>query len=344
MSEALRTLSPETCEVLRSVISSRDWADGLMLYALPDGQMISPSGLAHALASLSARQVKELGLTISGISGRPGSISSASADLQSCLESRLQARTQSLGSTLYTLTWKAWATPSGVSRSRLRASVRRTSEIETTGWPTPNHTVVDAKPRPPITSGRRPTDPQISVADIAVHLAGWPSPTKANGDGGHQMGEASATGRRPDGTKTQVTLPGVAKFAGWPTPMAGTPAQNGNNAAGNNDSSRRTVALSGWGTPLTNHANGSPEAFLERKRRSMAKGSQSMGVCLSDLNMQVQAWLPGPARYTASGELLTGCSAGMESGGQLSPHMSRWLMGYPVQWDTCAPSAKPKKR
>jgi hypothetical protein len=108
--------------------------------------------------------------------------------------------------------------------------------------------------------------------------------------------------------------------------MAGTPAQNGNNEAGNNDSSRKTVELAGWATPLTNHANGEPEAFLERKRRSMANGSQSMGVCLSDLNMQVQAWAPGPARLTASGEMLTGSAAQMASGGQLSPRHSLWLM------------------
>ena len=37
----------------------------------------------------------------------------------------------------------------------------------------------------------------------------------------------------------------------WPTPMAGTPAQNGNNAAGNNDFTRRAEDLAGrmWGTP-----------------------------------------------------------------------------------------------
>jgi hypothetical protein len=35
----------------------------------------------------------------------------------------------------------------------------------------------------------------------------------------------------------------VAQLAGWPTPQAGTPAQNGYNAAGNTDSGRRTVAL-----------------------------------------------------------------------------------------------------
>ncbi len=48
------------------------------------------------------------------------------------------------------------------------------------GWPTPNSTIVDAKPRPPITRNRKPTDPQISTADIAVHLlGGWPTPSSS---------------------------------------------------------------------------------------------------------------------------------------------------------------------
>jgi len=40
-----------------------------------------------------------------------------------------------------------------------------------------------------------------------------------------------------------------------------------------------------WPTPTANPANGEPEAFLERKRKAMRNGSQSMGVCLSDINM-----------------------------------------------------------
>jgi hypothetical protein len=105
----------------------------------------------------------------------------------------------------------------------------------------------------------------------------------------------------------------------------------------------RQANLAGWGAPLTNHANGTPEGFLERKRKSVAKGN-AMGVALSDLNMQVQAWANGPARLTATGEMLTGSTAGMESGGQLNPAHSRWLMGLPPEWDACAPTVTRSSR
>ena len=47
------------------------------------------------------------------------------------------------------------------------------------------------------------------------------------------------------------------------------------------------IGCSSWPTPVSDPANGTPEAFLERKRRAVEKGSQ-MGICLSDIAMVAQ--------------------------------------------------------
>lgn len=191
---------------------------GFTPLTLPDGRVIDPCGLALALASLSARQVKALGLRTSGIYGPPGSTSSRSAVLQSSLENRLRARLLTLGSTLYTLTWKEWATPSGVSRSRLRASVPRISATETTGLVTPTtrdwkDSGADIKPR---ADGSQRLDQLPRLAN----LCGWPTPTVGNAMGSQSCEGMSATGRMPDGRKVAVALPHVAGLSGWPTPIS----------------------------------------------------------------------------------------------------------------------------
>lgn len=55
-------------------------------------------------------------------------------------------------------------------------------------------------------------------------------------------------------------------------------------------------ALMGWPTPTANPANGTPEAFLERKRRSVDRGS-SMGISLTDIAVvaQLAGW-PTPQK------------------------------------------------
>lgn len=59
-------------------------------------------------------------------------------------------------------------------------------------------------------------------------------------------------------------------------------------------SGRRTSGRgsTGWPTPTANPANGTPEAFLERKRNSVANGAR-MGISLSDLAMVAQTVASG---------------------------------------------------
>ncbi len=127
--------TPTICADTRSVISSQASAFGPTRSDAPDGSTISPSGPEAARANHSARQAKELGLLTSGTYGRPGSTSSASADLQSCLESSLRLRLN--GSRWCEVIWKAWTTPWGQSLSKPRARVRSIFATDIGLWPTP---------------------------------------------------------------------------------------------------------------------------------------------------------------------------------------------------------------
>jgi hypothetical protein len=57
-----------------------------------------------------------------------------------------------------------------------------------------------------------------------------------------------------------------------------------------------------------------------------------------------QTDLPDQVVTLVGGETLSGSGAPIRSTGQLNPAFSRWLMGYPPEWDGCAPTAMRSSR
>lgn len=313
-----------------SATSSRVSASGPTPSVLPDGPTTGPSGPEAAPASRSAPPEREQDLPTTGTSGLSSIASSPSALLQLSLESRLRARTASLGSTLYMLTFKHRVTPSGRPICALRASAPRTSVsasgLSGSGWPTP-HARSNA--------GGEYKGPEKAIARFlnkdrnndlneAVFLAGWPTPKLSDDNQDRRSMQSTEAEWNREGA-SRSSLPLVSKMlTGWNTPRATDGKNGGPNQAGG--ALPADAAMAGWPTPAqTDHKGG-------------YEGGRMRDGKLSTDRLDVVAQIAGPARLTATGELLTGSNAGMESGGQLNPAHSRWLMGLPPEWDACAPT------
>lgn len=148
-------------------------------------------------------------------------------------------------------------------------------------------------------------------------------------------------------------------FGGWPAPMAGTPAQNGNSAAGNNDSSRRTVEIAklvrGWPAPCQQDGpHGGPNQGTDRLPGAVAtvKGWPAPRAREGDsrgaqgerfLNPERSNDLPDCADLIGVTTKLSGATSEQQEKdgyrGVLNPAFSLWLQGYPAGWTSLEQSA-----
>ena len=209
-------------------------------------------------------------------------------------------------------TLSSWPTPSATERSGqgpLNSSLMQDARLAS--WSTPRNEDAES-------AGMRHSRGTADTLTAQSSLAAWSSPSAR--DWKDTAGMAT-TGTNPDGSERSRLdqLPRQANLAGWPTPMAGSPATENYNEAGNNDSSRKTVKLAAWPTPAV-------DSFRSRS------GDRIDEMGLDQMARTIPQCPSGPVRLTAGGQVLTGSDAGMESSGQLDGAHSLWLQGIPEEW------------
>ena len=167
-------------------------------------------------------------------------------------------------------------------------------------------------------SGRRTSDSEHSL-----ERSGWPTPMAADTIERKSVGYIE----RRKNLKFPITtaMEAVWQLSGWPTPRANDAEKRGAVADDPRNGLVTAGNLSGWPTPMAadNRDRGSWDDPAIQRRKRIGKSIE--------LSMLVGC-AHGAARITADGTMLTGCSAGMESGGQLNPAFSGWLMGFPEAW------------
>jgi hypothetical protein len=357
-----------------SRILLREWKAGNFITRL-SGLILPPStlddGVASWIASLAAIRANP---TRSPESGR-GKLMTASCSTRSFASSRKAGLVVSSAKTCRgTLTdssgyssrhWKDWATA-----LRQEFSVRpkwgpAIAESDCSSWPTVRTSDVNG-----------PGLHGDGGMDLRTVAAEWQSPTVGMTQGGSKTRSGARSGEmllpgqaevwmtprvamggytrdRGDPEAERQTLEGQA--SSWPTPMAGTPAQNGNNAAGSSDFSLKAMELaeamrvwatpraedsesagmrhgrgvadtltaqcSIWPTPAARDFKGSPEELTRPDGKSR----------LDQLDRVAERGFP----FSLPAPPIPAGATSSPPSRRLNPRFVEWLMGWPIGWTDC---------